>query len=149
MRSVLNTIARVGVIDEKLMGSNNWHLDMGFVCLHEHWVAQMGLAIDDQDYLDNYRKTLDYFRDNAISAEGNVKDRWAYRIWDSEPGTFENGFYECQWGDLLDANTDYVINVAELFSSMVTRIGSEAISISAKKHLDFSSRKRFRQKRAH
>ncbi len=64
---MLNTIARVGVIDEKLMGSNNWHLDMGFVCLHEHWVAQMGLAIDDQDYLDNYRKTLDYFRDNAIS----------------------------------------------------------------------------------
>jgi len=115
VRSVLNTIARVGVIDEKLMGSNNWHLDMGFVCLHEHWVAQMGLAIDDPDYLNNYRKTLDYFRDNAISPEGNVKDRWAYRIWDAEPGTFENGFYECQWGDLLDANTDYVINVAELF----------------------------------
>ena len=115
VRSVLNTIARVGVIDEKLMGSNNWHLDMGFVCLHEQWVAQMGLAINDPDYLDNYRKTLDYFRDNAISDEGNVKDRWAYRIWDSEPGTFENGFYECQWGDLLDANTDYVINVAELF----------------------------------
>jgi hypothetical protein len=115
VRSVLNTIARVGVIDEKLMGSNNWHIDMGYVCLHEQWIAQMGLAIDDQDYLDNYRKTLDYFRDNAISEEGNVKDRWAYRIWDSEPGTFENGFYECQWGDLLDANTDYVINVAELF----------------------------------
>jgi hypothetical protein len=115
VRSVLNTIARVGVIDEKLMGSNNWHLDMGFVCLHEQWIAQMGLAIDDPDYLDNYRKTLDYFRDNAISKEGNVKDRWAYRIWDSEPGTFENGFYECQWGDLFDANTDYVINVAELF----------------------------------
>jgi hypothetical protein len=115
VRSVLNTIARVGVIDEKLMGSNNWHLDMGFVCLHEHWVAQMGLAIDDPYYTDNYRKTLDYFRDNAIGPDGDVKDRWAYRIWDSEPGTFENGFYECQWGDLLDANTDYVINVSELF----------------------------------
>jgi hypothetical protein len=115
VEAVLNTIARVGVIDEKLMGSNNWHLDMGFVCLHEHWVAQMGLAIDDDDYLSGYRKTLDYFRDNAISPDGNVKDRWAYRIWDSKPGTFENGFYECQWGDLLDANTDYVINVAELF----------------------------------
>ncbi len=115
VRSVLNTIARVGVIDEKLMGSNNWHLDMGFVCLHEQWIAQMGLAIDDPDYFRNYRKTLDYFRDNAIAQDGNVKDRWAYRIWDSAPGTFENGFYECQWGDLLDANTDYVINVAELF----------------------------------
>lgn len=115
VEAVLNTISRVGIIDEKLMGSNNWHLDMGFVCLHEHWVAQMGLAIDDEDYLVNYRKTLDYFRDNAIASDGNVSDRWAYRIWDSKPGTFHNGFYECQWGDMLDANTDYVINVSELF----------------------------------
>jgi hypothetical protein len=115
VRSLLNTIARVGVIDEKLMGSNNWHLDMGFVCLHEQWIAQMGLAINDPLYLGNYRKSLDYYRDNAISPAGNVKDRWAYRIWDSEPGTFDNGFYECQWGDLLDSNTDYVINVAGLF----------------------------------
>jgi hypothetical protein len=115
VRSVLNTIARVGVIDEKLMGSNNWHLDMGFVCLHEQWLALMGLAIDDPDYFSNYRKTLDFFRDNAIGSDGNVKDRWAYRLWDSEPGTFWNGFYECQWGNLFDSNTDYVINVAELF----------------------------------
>jgi hypothetical protein len=115
IRSVLNTIARVGVIDENLMGSNNWHLDMGFVCLHEQWIAQMGLAINDPSYLGNYRKSLDYYRYNAISPDGNVKDRWAYRIWDSEPATFSNGFYECQWGDLLDSNTDYVINVAELF----------------------------------
>jgi hypothetical protein len=78
VEAVLNTIARVGVIDEKLMGSNNWHLDMGYVCLHEQYVAQMGLAIDDEDYFTNYRKTLDYFRDNAISPDGNVKDRWAY-----------------------------------------------------------------------
>ncbi len=116
IKAVLNTIARVGVIDEKLMGSNNWHLDMGFVCLHEPWIAMMGLAINDPDYLDNYRKSLDYYRDNAISASGDVKDRWAYRIWDSQPGTFDNGFYEAQWGDLLDANTDYVINVTGLFA---------------------------------
>jgi len=115
VRSVLNTIARVGVIDEKLMGSNNWHIDMGYVCLHEQWIAQMGLAIDDPYYFDNYKKSLDYYRDNAISPEGNVKDRWGYRIWDSKPGTFDNGFYEAQWGDLLDANTDYVTNVAQLF----------------------------------
>jgi hypothetical protein len=113
--AILNTIARVGVIDENLMGSNNWHIDMGYVCLHEQWVAQMGLAVNDPYYLTNYRKSLDYYRDNAISAEGNVKDRWGYRIWDSEPGTFSNGFYECQWGDLLDSNTDYVINASTLF----------------------------------
>jgi len=115
VENLLNTIARVGIIDEKLMGSNNWHLDMGFVCLHEHWVARMGLAIDDPAYLDNYRKTLDYFRDNAIMPDGDVRDRWAYRMWDSSPGTFKNGFYECQWGDLFDSNTDYVMNVADLF----------------------------------
>jgi hypothetical protein len=116
IQGVLNTIARVGVIDEKLMGSNNWHLDMGFVCLHEPWIAMMGLAINDTHYLDNYRKSLDYYRDNAISPSGDVKDRWACRIWDSKPGTYDNGFYETQWGDLLDANTDYVINVAGLFA---------------------------------
>lgn len=115
IQSVLNTIARVGVIDENLSGSNNWHIDMGYVCLHEQWIAQMGLAINDPNYLKNYQKSLDYFRDNAISQEGNVKDRWGYRIWDSKPGTFDNGFYEAQWGDLLDANTDYVTNVAGLF----------------------------------
>jgi hypothetical protein len=115
IRSVLNTIARVGVIDENIMGSNNWHIDMGYAVLHEQWIAQMGLAINDPDYINNYRNTLDYYRDNAIAADGNVKDRWGYRIWDSEPGTFDNGFYEAQWGNLLDANTDYVINVAGLF----------------------------------
>jgi hypothetical protein len=115
IRSVLNTIARVGVIDENIMGSNNWHINMGYAVLHEQWIAQMGLAINDPYYLNNYRYTLDYYRDNAIAPDGNVKDRWGYRIWDSEPGTFKNGFYEAQWGNLLDANTDYVINVASLF----------------------------------
>lgn len=115
IRSVLNTIARVGVIDENIMGSNNWHLDMGYAVLHEQWIAQMGLAINDPNYLKNYQKSLDYYRDNAFTPEGRVKDRWAYRIWDSKPGTFDNGFYEAQWGDLLDANTDYPTNVAGLF----------------------------------
>lgn len=115
IQGILNTIARVGVIDENITGSNNWHLDMGYAVLHEQWIAQMGLAINDQNYLRNYQKSLDYYRDNAISPEGNVKDRWAYRIWDSKPGTFDNGFYECQWGDLFDSNTDYVTNIAGLF----------------------------------
>jgi hypothetical protein len=116
IKSVLNTIARVGVIDEKIMGSNNWHLDAGYAVLHEQWIAQMGLGINDSNYLSNYQKTLDYYRDNAISAEGRVKSRWAYNKNDAEPGTYDSkGFYEAQWGRLLDANTDQVINVAELF----------------------------------
>ena len=116
VRSVLNTIARVGVIDEKIMGSNNWHVDAGYAVLHEHWIAQMGLGINDSNYLSNYKKTLDNFRDNAISADGRVKSRWAYNKGDAEPGTYdEKGFYEAQWGRLLDANTGQVTNVAELF----------------------------------
>lgn len=116
VRSVLNTIARVGVIDENIIGSNNWHLSAGFAVLHEQWIAQMGLAINDPNYLRNYQKALDYSRDHAISKEGRVKPRWAYVSGDHEPGTYdENGFYEAQWGRLLDSNTDQVINVAELF----------------------------------
>ncbi len=114
--SVLNTIARVGVIDENIIGSNNWHLSAGFAVLHEQWIAQMGLGINDSNYLKNYQNTLDYYRDNAISADGRVKSRWAYVKGDEEPGTYDkNGFYEAQWGRLLDSNTDQVINVAELF----------------------------------
>lgn len=116
IRSVLNTIARVGVIDEYIIGSNNWHLSAGFAVLHEQWIAQMGLAINDAHYLENYQKTLDYYRDNAISDDGRVKSRWAYVSGDHEPGTYDDkGFYEAQWGRLLDSNTDQVINVAGLF----------------------------------
>ncbi len=116
IRILMDTIARVGVIDEKIMGSNNWHVGEGYAVLHEQWIAQMGLGINDSNYLSNYQKTLDNFRDNAISKEGRVKSRWAYNNNDAEPGTYdEKGFYEAQWGRLLDANTDQVINVAELF----------------------------------
>lgn len=116
IRSVLNTIARVGVIDEYIIGSNNWHLSAGFAVLHEQWIAQMGLAINDVHYLENYQKALDYYRDNAISDDGRVKSRWAYVSGDHEPGSYDDkGFYEAQWGRLLDSNTDQVINVAELF----------------------------------
>ena len=116
IRSVENTIARVGVIDENIMGSNNWHVNEGYAVLHEQWIAQMGIGINDSNYLKNYQKTIDYYRDNAISNEGRVKSRWAYNKNDAEPGTYDSkGFYEAQWGRLLDANTDQVINVAELF----------------------------------
>lgn len=117
IKSVLNTIARVGVIDENIMGSNNWHVREGYAVLHEQWIAQMGLGINDSNYLSNYKKTIDNFRDNAISANGRVKSRWAYNAADAEPGTYDSlGFYEAQWGWLLDSNTDQVINVAELFN---------------------------------
>ena len=114
VREIANTIARLGVIDARLIGSNGW--PSGFVCLHEQWVAQLGLAIDDPDYFRSYARALDYVRDHAIEADGRVKSRWCYGRGDEMPGTYDaNGFYECQWGWLLDSQPSYVTNVAEQF----------------------------------
>lgn len=116
LRTLLNTIARVGVVDNRLHGSNSWRTPYGPVCLHEQWIAQIGLALNDQQYLDAYKVTLDYFRDKAIEPDGRVKSRWAYTCEDAKPGTCDSlGFYETQWGYLLDSNPSYVTNVAELF----------------------------------
>jgi hypothetical protein len=116
VRNILNTIARAGVIDTNLMGSNSWRTSYGPICLQEQWHAQMGLAIDDQDYFDAYKSTLDYYRDNAVQPDGRVKSRWAYHSADAIAGTYDSfGFYECQWGYMLGSNPDFVTNVAELY----------------------------------
>jgi hypothetical protein len=45
-----------------------------------------------------------------------VISRWAYTCEDAMPGTCDSlGFYEAQWGYLMDSNPDFVVNVAELF----------------------------------
>lgn len=117
VKSVLNTIARIGVIDKQHFGGNSWHTPYGPICLHEQYIAQLGLGIDDSNYLKGYRDCLDFYRDNAITKEGRVWPRWAYTNEDAMPGKFtDKGFYEAQWGYLLDANPDYVSNVAELYN---------------------------------
>jgi hypothetical protein len=116
IKSVLNTIARIGVIDKQHFGGNSWHTPYGPICLHEQYIAQLGLGINDSNYLKGYRDCLDFYRDNAITKEGRVWPRWAYTNEDAMPGKFtEKGFYEAQWGYLLDANPDFVNNVAELY----------------------------------
>ncbi|MGN6215329.1 alpha-L-rhamnosidase-related protein, partial [Parafilimonas sp.] len=76
----------------------------------------MGLAINDPTYLDGYRDCLDFYRDYAIKPDGRVWPRWAYTNEDAMPQQFNNeGFYEAQWGYLLDSNPDYVTNVSELY----------------------------------
>ena len=55
IREVLNTIGRYGVIDRRILGANGWRT--GFTCLHEQWFSQMGIAIDDPDYLANCAAT--------------------------------------------------------------------------------------------
>jgi hypothetical protein len=114
LRALCNTIARVGVVDTLLHGTNGWR--SGYAVLHEQWVAQLGLAINAPAYFEAYKKTLDYFRDHAVGVDGRVKPRWSYTDGDAAPGTYDRfGFYECQWGPLMDSNPDFVINVAELF----------------------------------
>ncbi|MEO5889393.1 MAG: hypothetical protein ABIQ31_04030 [Ferruginibacter sp.] len=114
--AVLNTIARIGVIDKEHFGGNSWHTPYGPICLHEQYIAQMGLAINDSNYLQGYAQCLNFYRDNAIKPDGRVWARWAYSNEDMMPGEVnEKGFYEAQWGYLLDANPDFVTNVAELY----------------------------------
>jgi hypothetical protein len=113
---VLNTIARIGVIDDKHFGGNSWHTPYGPICLHEQYIAQFAIGINDAMYTEGYKRCLDYYRDNAIQSNGRVISRWAYLDEDAMPGTVTKaGFYEAQWGYLLDSNPDFVANVAQVF----------------------------------
>jgi hypothetical protein len=136
--AVLNTIARIGVIGEKHFGGNSWHTPYGPICLHEQYIAQMGLGINDAKYLTGYRECLDYYRDNAIKPDGRVWPRWAYSNEDAMPnGYTDKGFYEAQWGYLLDSNPDFVINVAELYDQNGDRAWVKTHQASCEKALDW------------
>ena len=75
VNAVLNTIARIGVIDKQHFGGNSWHTPYGPICLHEQYIAQMGLGINDTNYLKGYQQCLDFYRDNAIKpTEGCGQD---------------------------------------------------------------------------
>ncbi len=115
--SILNTIARMGVIDSRLYGGNSWHTPYGPICLHEQYIAQFGIGIDDENYVNGCKACLDYYRDHAVEPGGRVKARWAYTNEDASPGSADSlGFYEAQWGLLMDSNPDFVINVSDLFN---------------------------------
>jgi hypothetical protein len=136
--SVLNTVARIGVIDKKHFGGNSWHTPYGPICLHEQYIAQMGLAINDNTYLKGYQECLDYYRDNAIKPDGRVWPRWAYNNVDIMPGQVtDKGFYEAQWGFLLDSNPDLVTNVAELYDQTGDKVWVKTHQQSCEKALDW------------
>ncbi len=116
VNALLNTVARLGVIDTHLHGSNSWRTPYGPAVLHEQWIALLASAIMDDDYVKAYQNTLSFYRDHAREKNGRVKSRWAYTCEDAIPGTCDSlGFYEAQWGYLLDSNPDFVINVVDLF----------------------------------
>lgn len=136
--SVLNTIARIGVIDAKHFGGNSWHTPYGPICLHEQYIAQLGLAINDNSYLQGYQECLDFYRDNAIKPDGRVWARWAYNNVDIMPGEVtDKGFYEAQWGYLMDSNPDLVTNVAELFDQTGDIKWVKTHQLSSEKALDY------------
>jgi hypothetical protein len=114
VNEMLNTIGRYGVVDKNLYGSNGWRT--GWAVLQEPWLALFGLAIDSPDFIDGFSQTLEYERGNAIMPDGRVLPRWHHDSTDAMPNTFRsNGFYECQWGYMLDSQPAYAIDVAEQF----------------------------------
>ena len=136
--SLLNTIARIGVIDENLFGGNSWHTPYGPICLHEQYIGQMGLAINDPRYVEGYKNCLEYYKNNAIADDGRVLARWAYTDEDAMKGTVnKNGFYEAQWGYLLDSNSDFVTNVAELYDQSGDLEWVRNFKLSCEKSLEY------------
>jgi hypothetical protein len=114
IREVLNTIGRYGVIDRHILGANGWRT--GFACLHEQWFSQLGIAVADENYIANCAATYDFERDHAIGSDGRVKSRWSYDLGDAMPGTYDPfGFYEAQWGYLMDSQPAFAICIAEQF----------------------------------
>lgn len=112
-----NTIGRIGVIDDNLVGSNGWY--SGYICMHEPWLARVGTALNDPKYTQTTARFLDYAREHAIQPDGMVKSRWKYDAGDAQRGTYDpaNGFYEAQWGRLMDSQSSYVTNVADQFDA--------------------------------
>jgi hypothetical protein len=138
VNAVLNTIARIGVIDKQHFGGNSWHTPYGPICLHEQYIAQLGIGINDENYLKGYKECLDFYRDNAIMPDGKVWPRWAYSNEDAMPGRFtDKGFYEAQWGYLLDANPDFVSNVAELYDQTGDATWIKTQQLPCEKALDW------------
>ncbi len=113
---LLDTIGRYGVVDREIMGGNGWLT--GWVCLHEPFFAQMGLALADPNYTANLAASLDAWRDHALQKDGRVFSRWHHDTSDNMmPGTYDpaTGYYDCGWGYLMDSQSDYAVNVAEQF----------------------------------
>jgi hypothetical protein len=114
VNEILNTIGRYGVVDKNLFGSNGWRT--GWVVLQEPWLALFGNAINSADYINGFSQALEFAREHAVMPDGRVLPRWHHDSTDAMPGTFRpDGFYECQWGYMLDCQPAFAINVAEQF----------------------------------
>lgn len=116
VRELLNTTGRYGVVDNNIVGANGWLTN--WKCLHEPFFAQIGMALNDSNYVKNMSSTLDQERDQAMLPDGRVLSRWHNKSGDEIPGTYntETGYYEAMWGYTIDSQTSYVINTVEQFA---------------------------------
>lgn len=114
VRELLNTTGRYGVVDKNISGANGWLTN--WKCLHEPFFAQIGMAVNDSNYIKNLSSTLDRERDFAIEEDGRVLARWH-----NEPEAtksnfnFKTGYYDAPWGYTIDAQPGQIINTAEQF----------------------------------
>ncbi|EDM33916.1 hypothetical protein PBAL39_05996 [Pedobacter sp. BAL39] len=115
VRELLNTTGRYGVVDRNIIGANGWLTN--WKCLHEPFFAQIGMALNDDNYTRNFSSTLDQERDQAMLPDGRVLSRWHNAAGDEIPGTYNSktGYYEAMWGYTVDSQTGYVINASEQF----------------------------------
>jgi len=114
VNEILNTIGRYGVVDKYLYGSNGWRT--GWTVLQEPWLALFGNAINSAEFIHGFSQALDYAKERAVLPDGRVLPRWHHNDGDAMPNTFTpEGFYECRWGYMLDAQPAFAIDVAEQF----------------------------------
>lgn len=116
VRDLLNTTARYGVVDDSIVGANGWLTN--WKCLHEPFFGQLAMVINDSNYTKNLEASLDREMRLAIQPDGRVLSRWHNEPGDEMPGTYnaKTGYYEAKWGYTIDAQTSYVLNVADLFN---------------------------------
>jgi len=141
VRELLNTTGRYGVVDNNIIGANGWVSN--WKCLHEPFFAQIGMAVDDKNYVDNFSSTLNRERDLAMREDGRVLSRWHGVAGDEMPGTYDykTGYYEAKWGYTVDSQTGYVINVAEQFDLNGDIRWLKSHKISCEKALDWLIRR--------
>lgn len=136
VNEMLNTIGRYGVVDKNLYGSNGWRT--GWAVLQEPWLALFGLAINSPDFIKGFSQTLEYEREHAIMPDGRVLPRWHHDSSDAMINTFRpDGFYECQWGYMLDSQPAYAIDVAEQFDMTGDMDWLRKFKIPCEKVLDY------------
>ena len=114
INEMFNTIGRYGVVDRFIYGSNGWRT--GWAVLQEPWLALYGLANNSPEFVSGFSGSLEYYAREAVLPDGRVLPRWHHDSTDAMPGTWlKSGFYECQWGYMLDTQPAFAINVAEQF----------------------------------